>query len=288
SPYVYCEKRSLVRNKDDEKDSKRQRQQLHITGCILACGQNICGQIGMKPNIIERKKPQLVQLFNEENENIVQVCAGAIHSCALTQTGKVFTWGCNDDSALGRLTIEIEDEFQPKQIVLPEAILQIAAGDSFTFARGNSGTIYGCGCFRSTVGILGLLSPKNVEKLPIIIPFNEKIKTIACAADFCLFLTNNGEVYSFGNGETGQLGRDQNKSEYLTNNIIENWLRPSKIPTFENKFIENIWCGGHGFFVKIKEKNKAPYIMACGANSFTQLGIDTKTPVYEPIKVDNF
>jgi regulator of chromosome condensation len=44
-------------------------------------------------------------------------------------------------------------------------------------------------------------------KRPIEISLPEKIVKLASGNDFVLFLSETGQVYSCGNGETGQLGR---------------------------------------------------------------------------------
>lgn len=163
---------------------------------ILVCGQNICGQLGLSSTIIERHKPQPLKIVNQFNqeENIQLICAGAMHSCALTVTGYVYSWGCNDDGALGRMTNDIEEEYRPDLCLLSEEIQTLAAGDSFTVALAKSGQIYISGCFRSSEGVLGLLEYKQIAQQPVLIPLNQPIKQVACGADFCLLLTENGSI----------------------------------------------------------------------------------------------
>ena len=163
---------------------------------VLACGQNICGQLGFPSRIIERKKPQVVKIADENlntDQQIRSIYAGAMHSCALTGDGHVYTWGCNDDGALGRSTEIIDQEYQPTLSVYPEEIRSLCAGDSFTLALASSGRCYITGCFRSNSEILGLLEPKQVVFQPIIIPLEQKIIAIACGADFCLLIDENRE-----------------------------------------------------------------------------------------------
>lgn len=168
-----------------------------VPNVILACGQNICGQLGLATSIIERRKPQHVRVENASSnlaERIQSVCAGAMHSCALTIDGLVFTWGCNDDGALGRPTADIDDEYMPKLCTLSEEITNLCAGDTFTVALGRSGRAYITGCFRSSDGLLGLLTPKQVVQQAIAIPLGRDVKQIACGADFCLLLADDGTI----------------------------------------------------------------------------------------------
>jgi alpha-tubulin suppressor-like RCC1 family protein len=156
---------------------------------VLVCGQNICGQLGLSTTIIERRKPQHLKF----DENIQHIYAGAMHSCALTVTGYVYTWGCNDDGALGRITNDIDDEYTPGLFVLPEEIICLCAGDSFTVALAKSGRAYISGCFRSSEGVFGLFEYKQVAQQAMVIPFDQPIKHVACGADFCLLLTQSGK-----------------------------------------------------------------------------------------------
>ncbi len=175
---------------------KKPKYTIESPSFILVCGQNICGQLGLSTTIIERRKPQHLKIVNKLNinENIQCIYAGSMHSCALTVTGFVYTWGCNDDGALGRITNDIDDEYIPGLFVLPEEIKTICSGDSFTIALAKSGRVYISGCFRSSEGILGLFEYKQISQQATLIPFDQTIKQIACGADFCLLLTENGRI----------------------------------------------------------------------------------------------
>ena len=73
---------------------------LHGTkeGQVPRVGEGDTGQLSLCPDVLERNKPEKVDL----PPSTVQVCAGGMHSVCLTSEGKVFTWGCNDEGALGR------------------------------------------------------------------------------------------------------------------------------------------------------------------------------------------
>ena len=45
------------------------------------------------------------------------VRAGGMHTVALSDEGKVFTWGCNDEGALGREVAGMEEECVPGDII---------------------------------------------------------------------------------------------------------------------------------------------------------------------------
>lgn len=59
-------------------------------GLVLVLGQGDVGQLGLGQDVMERKKPALVQL----PELMVQVEAGGMHTVCLSETGKVSAlWG---------------------------------------------------------------------------------------------------------------------------------------------------------------------------------------------------
>lgn len=80
---------------------------------------------------------------------ILQVAAGGMHTVALDDKGKVWTFGLNDDFALGRPTKEEEDSFQPGAVDLgARNVVQISAGDSHSAALTETGDVYAWGTFK--------------------------------------------------------------------------------------------------------------------------------------------
>ena len=60
----------------------------------------------------------------------------------------MYTFGCNDESALGRDTSEEGSETLPVKINLPYKIIQTSAGDSHTAVLTQDGHVYAWGNFR--------------------------------------------------------------------------------------------------------------------------------------------
>ena len=55
-------------------------------GCVLTLGEGDTGQLGLGPDVLERAKPAKVNV-----PNMVQVCAGGMHTVCLTKSGEVCT-----------------------------------------------------------------------------------------------------------------------------------------------------------------------------------------------------
>ncbi len=137
-----------------------------------------------------------------------------MHSACLTKDGLVYTFGCNDEFALGR-----DNDKEIDSVQLPEKIIQLSAGDSHTAALGESGCVYAWGTFRVSLfqiiqknwiifikskilfqdgsGVLGL-EEKQIAKVPFKFKIEEKVLKISSGADHLVFLTDTGEVYTAG------------------------------------------------------------------------------------------
>lgn len=72
--------------------------QLGWSEWLSPCGRNDPIRPGLTEEITERKFPAPVELA----DRIVSICCGGLHNIALTNDGEVWTWGCNDEKALGR------------------------------------------------------------------------------------------------------------------------------------------------------------------------------------------
>lgn len=115
------------------------------SGNLLVCGQNDVGQLGLNPDeVMEKTRPAQVP----EVTNIVDVKAGGMHSLALTKAGEIWSFGCNDEGALGRNTEEEGSETKPKKIELPGKVVKISAGDSHSACLLEDGRAFAWGSFR--------------------------------------------------------------------------------------------------------------------------------------------
>ena len=69
---------------------------------------------------------------------------------SLSLSSQVFTWGCNDEGALGRKIEGEGGEYTPGTVekMGHVKIVQVSAGDSHTAALANNGNVYCWGVFR--------------------------------------------------------------------------------------------------------------------------------------------
>lgn len=151
---------------------------------VFVFGEGSSGELGLgtSKKAIDVKRPRLNPNLAADKVGVVQIAAGGMHVIALTHDNKILTWGVNDQGALGRDTTwegglrDVEDEedsdsddegdsgMNPHEST-PTAIsedafpgdpvfVQVAAGDSTSFALTDDGHVWGWGTFRVSNNVL--------------------------------------------------------------------------------------------------------------------------------------
>lgn len=256
---------------------------------VFVCGEGSSGELGLgvAKKAIDVKRPRLNPFLSASEVGVVHVATGGMHAAAITHDNLILTWGVNDQGALGRDTTwdggmrdvddDSDDESQdtnglnprectptaiPRENFPPGVVfVQLACGDSSTFALTDDGDVYGWGTFRSNDGILGFSKEVKIQAIPVKLPSLKKITQIACGANHALALRENGDVYIWGSGEQNQLGH----------RIVERKRYDSLKPTLLrlNKKCRLVGCGlDHSFAV---ERNET--VWTWGLNSFGETGI---------------
>ncbi|RUP47695.1 regulator of chromosome condensation 1/beta-lactamase-inhibitor protein II [Jimgerdemannia flammicorona] len=228
------------------------------TGKVFVFGNGDTGQLGLGEDMLDRKKPYPIK--DLEDEGIVDVLAGGLHTVAITREGKLWSWGCNDKCALGRSGEENVPEVVGNLDTV--RIVKVACGDSITVALSDDGKVYSWGTYRSSEGDLGFNPQTSIQAVPTLLQAltKETVVDIVAGVDHALALTSTGDVYGWGNGQQNQLGR----------RIIErrkiNGLNPERLGL---KHIKLIGSGSyHSFAVDVKDT-----IFVWGLNNFRQSGL---------------
>lgn len=81
-------------------------------------------------------------------ENIVDIQFGAAHSVCLTTNGKLSSFGCNDEGALGRETQADNYDPEPNDINIPGEVAMISTGDSHSACLLRDGRVFVWGSFK--------------------------------------------------------------------------------------------------------------------------------------------
>ena len=160
------------------------------------------------------------------DDKIIQLSMGMNHSSALTQNGRVFTWGSNSNGQLGDGTVSFRPV--PTNITgnfpVGDRVVSLSMANHQSSAVTESGRVFTWGYnFHYSLG-LGSASQDNV-KVPtnVTSPFvglsEDKVVQLSLGAFHSSALTQNGQVYTWGLNNAGQLGDDSVNTKVVPNNI---------------------------------------------------------------------
>lgn len=155
---------------------------------VFVCGEGSSGELGLgnSRKAIDVKRPRLNHNLSASKVGVVHIAVGGMHAAALTHDGLIYTWGVNDQGALGRDTkweksandeMDIDEdetvdlnpiECTPMPIPtehFPQdtVFTQLACGDSTTFALTDIGEVWGWGTFRVSLSSLPRLPAKQAD-----------------------------------------------------------------------------------------------------------------------------
>ena len=171
---------------------------------IFGWGNNAYGQIGVSHFRFCTKPTETEGIEGK----IVKISISHFHNLVLTQDGKIWGWGRNEEMQIEKNPIKIK---KPKIIGnFNEKIIDIAAGSRFSLALTESGKVWGWG---ENMGGL----PDSIGKGEYVPPFLidggiGKIKSIAAGGMFSLALTTEGKVIFWGSFK--YLGQEKNLEVY--------------------------------------------------------------------------
>jgi alpha-tubulin suppressor-like RCC1 family protein len=194
-------------------------------GKVYAAGNNSFGQLGLG-NWTETHvfKP----VTSLEGKNIVAIEAGYWHSIALDSEGKVYTTGNKENGRLG-----VGDVFFHLKVFTPVTSLNdknivAISGHYHSLALSDDGKVYATG--DNGFGQLGLGDDKiNRDSFELVTSLEDRnISSISAASSnyHSLALDDNGNVYSAGLNQYGELGLGLN--DYERRYVFEPVTLPSE------------------------------------------------------------
>lgn len=208
----------------------------------MSCGQNEVGQLGFDDNVNEKTRPAAVPLDSTTLNNVVDISAGGMHSLYLTKNGEVWSFGCNDEGALGRDTSKEGSEYESAKVDLPTECVKITAGDSHSAFLLKDRRVFACGSFRDSHGTMGL-NVKGKQQSPIEVVPGDEFIDIKSGADHLVLLSTRGKVFTVGCAEQGQLGRvSLRSSSGETRRGKSELLQPGLLVSTKFSFIDAIWA----------------------------------------------
>jgi len=206
---------------------------------IYSFGQNDLGQCGFKKDILVIKEPTRVVIHSDpsankdhhdddddgdSDDNVEQ-------DSTTTPTG---------DSEQSSKYSKIKEKKSKKSKKRPHCFVSVSCGIEHSLALTNQGKVFGWGS--SKEGQLGQ-GPSIIEfdtSTPILIGeslIGLFVTKIACGAYHSVVLSDNGDIYSFGLNDYGQIGNGSLNPSFVPCNV--------RIPeSVENYPIQNVFAGG--------------------------------------------
>ncbi|MEE6507644.1 hypothetical protein FKM82_027611 [Ascaphus truei] len=189
-------------------------------GKVYACGEATNGRLGLGISSGTVPIPRQITALSNYVVKKVAVHSGGRHAMALTVDGKMFSWGEGDDGKLGHFSRMNCDKPRLIEALKTKRIRDIACGSSHSAAITSSGELYSWGL--GEYGRLGhgdnttQLKPKMVKVL-----LGHRVIQVACGSRDAqtLALTDEGLVFSWGDGDFGKLGRGGSEGCNIPQNI---------------------------------------------------------------------
>ena len=206
--------------------------------------------------ILESPSPRKIPLhFIFPIESVRTIKCGQLFTLILSTAGNVYTFGCADNASLGH-----EETTKASIVPLKFSVLGIGGGDCHGIAYDRENLAF-WGQFRNASGPMGepCIEPKYFDRSNI---NGEYLKKVICGTNHVIILTEEKNVYTFGNNEFGQLGLNPEKifHHFQINKLIY------------EKNVEDIYTGDdHSFLIKFE--NGIRVLKSWGNNVYGQLGI---------------
>ncbi|MBN2723990.1 MAG: hypothetical protein JXR95_07980 [Deltaproteobacteria bacterium] len=177
---------------------------LDTAGTIECWGSNSNSMCGL-PGLSYVTSPEVIDatVLN----TIVDITAGGVHSCFIDSTGQGWCFGANDYGQLGQGDVDY-DAHLPEMINQTDLLFSsISAGRAYTCAVSTDGKVWCWG--RNQMGQLGNHSNENSSVPVTLYPgsVSEKIfVNVTTGTEHACALENNGILWCWGKGTSGQLG----------------------------------------------------------------------------------
>lgn len=167
------------------------------------------GRLGLGDTTSHREP---TALEHEELQGAIMIACGGHHTVAVTEAGRVVTWGWGNDGQLG--SGNTHDQMQPTEVkaLATQRIAAVACGYYHTSVVTEDGVVMCWG--KGNSGQLGLgdaatsLVPRPVAALQ-----QHTIRDVSCGAAHTLALSDGGVVFAWGSGADGQLGVGERTEE---------------------------------------------------------------------------
>jgi alpha-tubulin suppressor-like RCC1 family protein len=230
-------------------------------GTLWAWGYNTSGQLG---DLTTRNRLSPVQIGTDTNWS--DVSCGQQHTIALKTNGTIWAWGLNMTGQLGLGNFDLTTS--PQQIGTDSNWSKVFTGFAYSMAIKSDGSLWAWG--DNGYGQLGTGSTSYSINVPTRIGTDTNWNQVSLGDDFVIGLKNDGNLWSWGRNNYGQLGNNSNINE----------LVPTQIPGTSNNWLKI----SSGNYHTLALKNDGT-LWSWGYNSAGQLGVASPNTIIIPTLV---
>ena len=242
---------------------------LTVSGRLYACGNNDYGQLGLG-DTENRTTFTLVPT----PEPIITVVAKQDHTFLITTTGKLYVCGGDEGEQTDQMGLDFPDEDEGyvsrfTYLPTPAPVLSLVAGYGSTFIITADWNVYGCGSNEREMLSLGegAYKPGYLFK-PVLL--QRPVHSLSLGEGHSVLLTVDGEVYTCGDNEDGQLALQEEDDE--NDDHFGRSDRDEFTQTPLSKVV-HVATGPYQTFAI----TEAGELYACGNNGFGCLGLGPDT-----------
>eukprot|EP00824_Muranothrix_gubernata_P020693 TRINITY_DN4136_c0_g1_i1.p1 TRINITY_DN4136_c0_g1~~TRINITY_DN4136_c0_g1_i1.p1 ORF type:complete len:700 (+),score=115.76 TRINITY_DN4136_c0_g1_i1:59-2101(+) len=241
-----------------------------VCGDVYSWGLGMFGQLGHGEQC-NQTTPKRIAAF--VGMAVMETAGGHCHSLAINEKGEVFSWGCGEDGRLGH-GLNFRNHTVPTQIsaLQNRRVVKAACGALHSAVLTDNGEVFTWG--GGDYGLLGHGDetghpfPVRIETL-----LGHRVVSVSAGHCFTNALTDDGQLYSWGLGDNGELGHGDSVDRPL----------PCRIEFFDGRRIIYI-ASGSRHSVALTE-NYELFTWGCGANG--QLGHGHQSDVDSPRRVES-
>ena len=261
-------------------------------GVVFSWGLGYYGCLGHGDET-SRYTPTKIQALS--GTVISSVTAGACHSVAIDDGGRVLMWGRDHCGQLGQPSLTVPGLPKPiranQRTPVPYGnlpaddahVIMVSACNNHTLLLLQSGRLLSLGCNEN--GELGRLGDHTHSTDPahliinssVFIGYSGEVEpiTFVCAGwKHCAAITSTGCLYTWGHGAYGRLGRGHSRSDHTPGRVLN-----TGEPT--NPVYTGVACGeSHTLAIDTNHN-----VWACGSGHYGKLGLPlNETDRLQPIK----
>ncbi|MDR0747367.1 MAG: hypothetical protein LBE89_05675 [Helicobacteraceae bacterium] len=224
-------------------------------GKVYATGQNDVGRLGLGNY---NNYNSFTKVTSLSDKSITSISAGIDHSFALSNDGKVYATGKNNNGQLGLGDYNNYNSFTEVISLADETITSIFAGEYYSFAISSEGKVYATG--GNGYGQLGLGDTTGHNTFTEVTDLsNKNIIAISAGFNHSLALSEGGKVYAAGGNSFGQrgVGTSSDQSSF------------TEVSSLNSFVVTSIVAGAYHSLAL----SSGGIVGATGSNNFGQLGL---------------